>query len=144
MEGWVGLGTTMVSRPKQSDQDRCVTNIAVVSCSNCRASLGKWTYTACPQLLGAQGQAWNSWPLGSWVTTLTAAPPSHCEKAYTFGLSVLAVDAVRWSSICHGDVAVCVSVTLMYCAQTTESIIMRPSPDCSPTILVFPHHIWTR
>jgi len=33
--------------------------------------------------------------------------------------------------------SVCVSDTLMYCAQTTESIIMRPSPDCSPAILVF-------
>jgi len=33
------------------------------------------------------------------------------------------------------------SVTLMYRAQTTESIIMRPSPDCSPAILVFPYKI---
>jgi len=33
----------------------------------------------------------------------------------------------------------CVSVTLMYCAQTTEPIIVRPSPDCSPAILVFPY-----
>jgi len=40
--------------------------------------------------------------------------------------------------VSYSDVAVCVSVTLMYCAHTTESIIMRPSPDCSPTILVFP------
>jgi len=39
----------------------------------------------------------------------------------------------------RGCVSVCVSVTLMYCAQTTESIIMRPSPDCSPAILVFPY-----
>jgi len=42
-----------------------------------------------------------------------------------------------------GDVAVCVSVTLMFCTQTTESIIVRPSPDYSPAILVFPHQIWT-
>jgi len=35
----------------------------------------------------------------------------------------------------------CVSVTLMYCAQTTESITMRLSPDCSPAILVFPHQM---
>jgi len=27
-----------------------------------------------------------------------------------------------------------VSVTLMYCAKTTELIIMRPLPDCSPAI----------
>jgi len=61
-------------------------------------------------------------------------------------------DALRWRGICCGDVAVCVSVwlsvclsvTLTCCAQTTESIIMRPSPDCSPAILVFPHQIWTR
>jgi len=38
--------------------------------------------------------------------------------------------------ICYGDLAVCVSVTLMYCAQATESIIMQPSPYCSPAILV--------
>jgi len=37
---------------------------------------------------------------------------------------------------------VCVSVTLMYCAKTTESIIMRPSPDCRTAILVFPYQIW--
>jgi len=29
----------------------------------------------------------------------------------------------------------------MYCTQTTESIIMRPSPDFSPAILVFPCQI---
>jgi len=34
-------------------------------------------------------------------------------------------------------------ITLMYCAHTTESIIMRPSPDCSPAILVFPYQIGT-
>jgi len=41
---------------------------------------------------------------------------------------------------CAGATWLCrfLSVTLRYCAQTTESIIMRPSPDCSPAILVFP------
>jgi len=53
-------------------------------------------------------------------------------------------DAVCWRGFCYGDVAVCVSVTLMYCAQTTESIITRPSPDSSPAILGFPHQIRTR
>jgi len=48
-------------------------------------------------------------------------------------------DAVHWCGICYGDMAVCVSVTLMYCAQTTESIIMKPSPVRSPAILVFPY-----
>jgi len=52
-------------------------------------------------------------------------------------------DAVRWRGICYGDVAVCVCVCVCVChvdvcAQTTESIIMQPSPDCSPAILVFP------
>jgi len=47
-------------------------------------------------------------------------------------------DAVRWQCICYGDVAVCVSATLMYCAKTTESIIMQLSPDCGPAILVSP------
>jgi len=37
--------------------------------------------------------------------------------------------------------SVCLFVTLMYCAQTTESIIVRPSPDCSPAILVFSHQM---
>jgi len=32
---------------------------------------------------------------------------------------------------------VCVYVTLIWCAQTTESIIMQPLPDCSPVILFF-------
>jgi len=45
-----------------------------------------------------------------------------------------------WQRDC---VAVCVSVTLMYCAQTTESIIMRLLPDCSPAILVTPYQTWT-
>jgi len=39
--------------------------------------------------------------------------------------------------ICFGDVAICVSVTSMYCDQTTKPIIMRPSLDCSPAILMF-------
>jgi len=33
----------------------------------------------------------------------------------------------------------CLPVTLIYCAQTTELIIMRPSVDCSSDILVFPY-----
>jgi len=49
---------------------------------------------------------------------------------------ILPPDAVRWRGICYGDVAVCVSVALLYRAQTTESIIMRPLPDCSPAVLV--------
>jgi len=44
IEGWVGLGTTTVN--EQSVQDcyrRYVTAIAVVSSSNCHASLGNWS-----------------------------------------------------------------------------------------------------
>jgi len=54
-----------------------------------------------------------------------------------YGIWFLPLDGVR----CYGDVAVCVSVTLMNCAQTTESIIMRFSPACSAAILVFPRQI---
>jgi len=50
-------------------------------------------------------------------------------------------NAVSYGGYRYGDVAVCVSVTLMYCVQTTESIIMRPSPDCSPAILVIQYQI---
>jgi len=39
---------------------------------------------------------------------------------------------------------VAVSVTLMCCAQTTKSIIMRPSHDCSTAILAFPYQMRTR
>jgi len=49
-------------------------------------------------------------------------------------VAFLPPDAVRWRGICYGDVAVCASVTLMYCAQTTESIITRPSPECIPAV----------
>jgi len=62
-------------------------------------------------------------------------------------LVLLPPDAVRWRGICYGNVAVCLfcmSVTLMYCAQTTESIIVPPSPDCSPAILVFTYQISAR
>jgi len=44
----------------------------------------------------------------------------------------------------RGCVDVCVSAKLMYCAQTTESIIMRSSRDCSPAFLVFPYQIQIR
>jgi len=40
MQGWVGLGTTMVSI--KFAQDRYVTAVTVVSCSSCLASLGNW------------------------------------------------------------------------------------------------------
>jgi len=67
----------------------------------------------------------------------------HCTtlKIIALSLDFLAHDALCYFGICYGDVAVCVSVTLMYCAQTTESIIIRPLPHCSPTILVFPYQI---
>jgi len=53
-------------------------------------------------------------------------------------------DAMHWRSYCYSDVAVCVSVALMYCTLKTESIIMRPLLDCSPATLVFPYQICTR
>jgi len=49
-----------------------------------------------------------------------------------FAYCLLSPDAVRWHNDCCGDVtvcmsryvAVCMSVTLMYCAQTTEAEIV--------------------
>jgi len=45
---------------------------------------------------------------------------------------------------CYGDVAVCVSLALMYCALTTESIIVRPTPDRRPAVLVLPYQLLER
>jgi len=53
IEGWVGLGTTMVS--KQSAQDCCVTEITVISCSDRHASPGNWKCS--------RPRVWNSWRL---------------------------------------------------------------------------------
>jgi len=69
MESWVGLGTTTVS--KQSARDRYVTNIVVVSCSHCHASLGKWEWTASPQLLPGVGRP-RVEPMASWVASHSA------------------------------------------------------------------------
>jgi len=64
IEGWVGLGTTIVS--KQSAQDCYVIAMTVVIYSSCHASLGNWrTGTS------------NSWPLVPQTTKLTTEPPSH-------------------------------------------------------------------
>jgi len=41
MEGWVGLGTTTMS--KQSAKNHYMTEITVVDCSNHHASLGNWS-----------------------------------------------------------------------------------------------------
>jgi len=41
--------------------------------------------------------------------------------------------------VCHK--LCCVSVTLTYCAQMTQSIIMRPSQDYIPAILVVPYQM---
>jgi len=57
----------------------------------------------------------------------------HQKKGY--------MTAFAARSKCVGEAfatAMCVSVT-MYCAKTTEFIIMLHSPNCSPAILVFPH-----
>jgi len=51
-------------------------------------------------------------------------------------ISAFAARCSALGGICYSDLAVCVSVTLIFCAITTESIIMWPSRDCSPVILV--------
>jgi len=79
--------------------------------------------------------------VGKIVSKVTYKVPSRHQTLVQ--LLFLSPDAVRWRGICYGDVAVCVSVMLMYCAKTTESSIVRPLPDCSPAILDFPYQIGT-
>jgi len=71
MEGWVGPGTTMVS--KQSAQDRYMTGITVVSCSDHHASLGNWSAAAMrvkPLTSRAMSRDSNHW----------ATPKHNCAK----------------------------------------------------------------
>jgi len=79
MEGWVGLGTTTVS--KQSVQDRYVTNIAMLAVQTVtphwtsgRTQLSHSCYTE------HRGQTSNSWPLGSRAVALTTASLSQVTK----------------------------------------------------------------
>jgi len=67
MKGWVGLGTTMVS--KQSAQNRPVTEITAISCSDRHASLGNWKYS----------RLWasNSRPFVQKAATLITETPSN-------------------------------------------------------------------
>jgi len=44
MEGWVGLSNATVS--KQSAMDHYMMAITIISCSDCRASLGNWSTSA--------------------------------------------------------------------------------------------------
>jgi len=67
MEGWVGLGTTMVG--KQSAQDHYVTGTTVISCSDRRTSSGNWKHSRL--------RASNSQPLKSKTAMLTNELPSH-------------------------------------------------------------------
>jgi len=49
----------------------------------------------------------------------------------------------RHGRLCVCHVNGCLSVTLMYCAQTTESIIMRRFRACNPAIPVYPRQTRT-
>jgi len=76
------------------------------------------------------------------VLQSTCLPPSSCELAASFRPAIWpqSSDFYRPTQ-CVGvafAVATWLSVTSMYCTQTTESIIMRPSHDCSLVILSFP------
>jgi len=89
-----------------------------------------------------------SHPVQSPLLHIYPFSPSYCNLKLSIAANLrgrlpmgnkktfLPPDAVRWRRGCL-SLSVCVSVTLIYCAQTTESIIMRPSPDCSRAILVF-------
>jgi len=67
MESWVSLRTTTVS--KQSAQNRYMTEITVISCSDHHASPGNWK----------RSRLWasNSRPLGWKAATLTTTPASR-------------------------------------------------------------------
>jgi len=67
MEGRVGLGTTMVI--KQSAQDRYVTEITVISCSDRHASPSNWKRSWL--------RASNSRSLEPKAAMLTTTPPNH-------------------------------------------------------------------
>jgi len=76
IKGWVGLCTTTVS--KQFAQDRYVADIAVDSCSNRYASLGKWMYAASSQLLSESAEARSRTAI-YWImqSTLAISPPAQ-------------------------------------------------------------------
>jgi len=70
IQGWVSLGTTTVSR--QSAQDRYVTGITAISCSDHHASPGNCKRSGL--------RASISLPLGPKAAMLTTTPPSHPIK----------------------------------------------------------------
>jgi len=90
------------------------------------------------------------------VLSRTVSPPEICRYGivtHSFNKPPMGRDAKlalarhllrRRGCLCVCHVIACVSVMLMCFAQTTESIIMQPSRDCSLAILVFPYQIWTR
>jgi len=84
-------------------------------------------------------------PEGSAVHTVLPALRTYVTPFDALGVFVARRQCV-WQHLLwrRGCLCLCVSVTLMFCAKTTWSIIVRPFPDCSPAILVFPWQILTR
>jgi len=64
--------------------------------------------------------------VNSFIADHTQLTEHSCVRA--------AIAVIHW-------LCVCLSVTLMYCAKTIESIIMQSSLYGSPAILVFPYEI---
>jgi len=95
------------------------------------------------QLLISVSQSWNSGP-HCWqlLISLQNANLIVINIAWQQHLSTLCI-SFCCPMLCLGAafaIATWLSVTsvsFMYCAQTTELIILRLSPDCSPAILVF-------
>jgi len=55
-----------------------------------------------------------------WVKDIKGNVRERMQWLFSTYNQFLQPSLVHWRSICFGNVAVCVSVTLMYCAQTTE------------------------
>jgi len=87
-----------------------------------------------PELGKRPGRPPDIFHVGQTAPRENAPRPELTSLSYHYGLRRAAFTMATWLSV-----SVCVCHTLIYCAQTTELIIMRPSPDCSPAILVFTH-----
>jgi len=147
MEGRVGLGTTTVSK-------RYVAAMTVVSCSSRHASgRNRSVELATSRTASRDANHRVTRAMAGFVCRRSQrdallrcaaqrnpeiVPASAGEFCVSVTLNVgLQSDTHthRQTAICY--MAVCVSVALMCCAQTTESMIMRFSSDCSPAILVY-------
>jgi len=88
------------------------------------------------------------WPWGRWSQEQISAAYGSQQGVHQFRWNTLLLDTFYLTCISFlwlvFAIAMSVLLSVLYCAQTTESIVMRPSRDCSPAILVFQCQIWSR